>query len=86
MLDAFLDSREDLDCFRPRSGSVVFPRLRRGDSESFIALLRTRYETSVVPGRFFEMPQHFRLGISGETEELRGGLERLGAALDEFPG
>jgi hypothetical protein len=46
--------------------------------------LRENYETSVVPGKFFEMPRHFRLGIGGETEELRAGLERLGAALDEF--
>jgi len=39
-----------------------------------------------VPGRFFEMPQHFRIGIGGETENLREGLERLGHALDEEQG
>jgi aspartate/methionine/tyrosine aminotransferase len=84
LLDAFLDSRDDLECFRPPAGSVVFPRLRSGDPERFFQLLRDKYETSVVPGRFFEMPNHFRLGIGGPTEELRQGLERLGAALDEF--
>ena len=84
LLDAFLDSRSDLECFRPAAGTVVFPRLNRGDPESFFKLLRDKYETTVVPGHFFEMPQHFRLGISGATEELRGGLERLGAALDEI--
>lgn len=84
LLDAFLDSRADLECVRPPAGSVVFPRLRRGDAEGFVALLRERFETSVVPGSFFEMPQHFRVGISGETTELRGGLERLSAALDAF--
>jgi aspartate/methionine/tyrosine aminotransferase len=83
LLDAFLDSRADLECFRPSAGTVVFPRLKRGDPEAFFKLLRDKYETTVVPGRFFEMPQHFRVGISGATEELRGGLERLGAALDE---
>jgi aspartate/methionine/tyrosine aminotransferase len=46
--------------------------------------LREEYETSVVPGEFFEAPQHFRLGIGGETANLRAGLERVGAALDEF--
>jgi hypothetical protein len=30
------------------------------------------------------MPQHFRIGIGGETDSLRAGLDRLGAALDEF--
>ncbi len=84
LLDAFLDSRADLDCFRPLAGSVVFPRLRQGDPEVFFKLLREKYETSVVPGEFFEAPEHFRLGIGGETENLRAGLERLGAALDEF--
>lgn len=86
LLDAFLDSRDDLECVRPVGGSTVFPRLRSGDSERFATLLRDKYETSVVPGRFFGMPQHFRIGISGHTEELRGGLERLSAALDEFSG
>jgi aspartate/methionine/tyrosine aminotransferase len=84
LLDAFLDSRADLECFRPPAGTVVFPRLPNGDSEAFVQLLREKYETSVVPGTFFESPRHFRLGIGGETANLREGLARLGAALDEF--
>jgi aspartate/methionine/tyrosine aminotransferase len=85
LLDSFLDSRAELECFRPPTGSIVFPRLpQSAEPERFFQLLREKYETSVVPGRFFEMPQHFRLGIGGSTEELRGGLARLGAALDEF--
>ena len=84
ILDAFLDSRSDLECLRPPAGTVVFPRLARGDNESFLKLLRQKYETSVVPGKFFEMPQHFRIGIGGDTAGLRASLERLGAALDEF--
>ena len=43
-----------------------------------------RYETAVVPGRFFGMPDHFRLGIGGTRAALEGGLERLGAVLDEL--
>jgi hypothetical protein len=84
LLDSFLDSRTDLECFRPPAGTVVFPRLPRGEPETFFKLLREKYETSVVPGAFFESPRHFRLGIGGETANLRSGLERLGAALDEF--
>jgi aspartate/methionine/tyrosine aminotransferase len=84
ILDAFLDSRSDLECFRPPAGTVVFPRLTHGDPQVFIKLLREKYETTVVPGKFFEMPQHFRLGIGGDREGLRAGLERLSAALDEF--
>jgi aspartate/methionine/tyrosine aminotransferase len=84
LLNIFLDSRSDLECFRPPAGSVVFPRLRQGDPQVFFELLREKYETSVVPGEFFEAPRYFRLGIGGETKDLRAGLERLDAALDEF--
>lgn len=85
LLDAFLDSRRDLQCFRPPAGTVVFPRLPAGrDPTAFLQLLREKYETTVVPGSFFEMPQHFRIGIGGETAALRAGLERLSAALDAF--
>ena len=88
LLEAFLDSRRDIECFRPPAGTVVFPRLRlgltRGDPEAFFKLLREKYETSVVPGSFFEMPRHFRIGIGGDTATLGAGLERLGAALDAF--
>jgi hypothetical protein len=84
LLGAFLDSRRDLECFRPPAGTVVFPRLTHGDPAAFLKLLREKYETTVVPGEFFEMPQHFRIGIGGDTAGLRAGLERLGAALDEF--
>ncbi len=84
LLNAFLDSRTDLECFRPPAGTVVFPRLTHGDPEAFFKLLCEKYETTVVPGKFFEMPQHFRIGIGGDTAGLRAAFERLSAALDEF--
>jgi len=84
LVDQFLDARSDLECFRPPAGTVVFPRLLHGNSEPFLELLRDKYETTVAPGRFFGMPEHFRLGIGGETNGLRVGLERLGDALDDF--
>ena len=72
--------------FRPEQGTIVFPKLRSGDVDEFVALLRGKYETSVVPGSFFDMPQHFRIGIGGEPEMTRVGLERLAQALDEYAG
>ena len=83
LLDEFLDRRSDLECVLLLPERSL-PRLMRGDAENFFQPLRDKYETTVVPGRFFEMPQHFRIGIGGETSELRGGLERMNAALDEF--
>jgi hypothetical protein len=83
LLNSFLESRDDLDSLKHQSGTVSFPRLKQGDVNGLCALLREKYETSVVPGSFFEMPHHFRIGIGCDTAMLTGGLERLGAALDE---
>jgi len=85
LLNAFLDTREDLESVRPPFGTVMFPRLRSGESsERLCGLLREKYETTVVPGMFFERPSHFRVGVSGNTDEMEAGLERLGRALDEL--
>ena len=84
LLDQFLDSRKDLDTVRPGCGTVVAPKLRSGRVDELCSLLREKHETSVVPGMFFEMPDHIRIGITCDTEMLAGGLERLGDALDEL--
>src|SRR5215203_5456097 len=68
ILNDFLDTREDLEVVRPEFGTVMFPRVRHGTSERLCQLLREKYETSVVPGVFLEMPAHFRLGIAGDTD------------------
>jgi aspartate/methionine/tyrosine aminotransferase len=79
----FLGGRAELEYVKPPGGTVLFPRLRGVSSADTFAerLLRER-ETAVVPGRFFEAPAHFRLGLGGATEPLKGGLAALGAALD----
>ncbi len=84
ILNEFLDTREDLEVVRPEFGTVMFPRLVKRTSEDLCRLLRKKYETSIVPGIFFEMPNHFRIGIAGDTAELEEGLVRLGTALDEL--
>ncbi len=82
-LNEFFETRDDLEWTWHEFGTVSFPRLKRGDANSLCALLAEKYETSVVPGEFFEMPEHFRIGIGGETATLMEGLVRLGRALDE---
>ncbi len=84
LVNEFLAGHPELDCEPSRLGTTVFPRLRTGRATEFIGMLREQFETSVVPGEFFEQPQHFRIGFCGATETVRGGLERLGAALDAF--
>ena len=84
LLDRFVDSRRDLEAMRPPFGTIVFPRLVRGSVGDLCALLRDEFETTLTPGRFFEMPKHFRMGIGCDTAPLAASLERLGAALDRL--
>lgn len=83
-LEAFLESRDDVACVRPKYGTVAFPKLLRGSVDELHQLLREKYDTSIVPGSYFGMPQHFRIGIGGEPEMTREALTRLGSALDEL--
>jgi aspartate/methionine/tyrosine aminotransferase len=80
----FLQLRDDLEIVFPAGGTVFFPRLKSGVSDQLCDLLREKYETVVVPGRFFEMPEHFRIGIGCDSDVLSAGLERLSQALDEI--
>jgi aspartate/methionine/tyrosine aminotransferase len=64
-------------------GTTAFLQLHDGDVDSLLARLRTDYETTAVPGRFFEMPDRFRIGMGVNTEMFGEGLRRLGLALGE---
>jgi len=79
----FLSGRSDLECMPAEHGITVFPRWT-GDSDRLAALLRERYDAAIVPGRWFEMPDHFRVGLGLPTTDLEEGLSRLLRALDEL--
>ena len=82
LVAAFLAAHADrLDAVLPRRSMIVFPRLKNEpDSGPLHDWLRGR-ETSIVPGRFFEAPQHFRLGFAVATADVEEGLRRLAAGL-----
>jgi len=82
LVHAFLAEHADhLDCVVPRRSMVVFPRLRKEeDSEPLHDWLRKR-ETSIVPGKFFEAPRHFRLGFAVRSGEVEQGLAQLSQGL-----
>jgi len=84
MLNDFLDAREELDGSRSELGTTSFPRLLKGRVENLWDLLYEKYDTSFVPGRFFESPQHLRLGMCCEPALFKIGVERLASALDEL--
>ena len=84
MWNGFVSNCDDLECVAAEHGITAFPRWTRGDAERLGAHLRERYETAIVPGRWFEMPDHFRVGLGCPIETLTEGLNRLGSALDEL--
>ena len=84
LLRDFLKQLSELYVVETNWGTTSFPRLSRDsgrDTDAFLERLRSELETSAVPGRFFEMPGHFRIGMGVNTEMFAEGLNRIGQAL-----
>ena len=84
VLNDFYDSREDLQVTRSSFGTTSFPQLMRGNVDELYDVLVNKYEAAFVPGRFFESPQHLRIGMCAEPAAFAVGVERLGQALDQL--
>jgi aspartate/methionine/tyrosine aminotransferase len=77
----FLGRRRELEC-TIGDGPLIFPCLSASaTADAFAARLFERYETAVVPGRFFEMPAHFRIALGGDPRMFDEGLSAVEAAL-----
>jgi aspartate/methionine/tyrosine aminotransferase len=83
-LNEFYRERDDLEWSGHHFGTVSFPRLRSGNVRELCELLEAKYDTAVVDGAFFGMPEHFRIGLGVKPRRFAAGLERLGDALDEL--
>ena len=86
VLNDFLDSREELAGSRSELGTTSFPKLLKGRVEDLWDVLYEKYDTSFVPGRFFESPQHLRVGMCCQPDLFSEGVRRLGTALDSMNG
>jgi len=82
LLREFLARQTAVSAVATEWGTTAFLRLRKGKVDEFLARLRSEYETSAVAGRFFEMPDHFRIGMGVNTEMFAEGLRRLEMALE----
>ena len=80
----FVASRGDLVCAPAQHGITAFPRWSGGDTQRLDDHLREHYDASVVPGRWFDMPEHFRVGFYPSTDEFEEALSRLARALDDL--
>lgn len=83
LLAKFLDEQEgaSLSAVRTPFGTTTFVGLKNIGADEFLARLRAEYETSAVPGRFFDMPNHIRIGMGVNTEMFAEGLRRISQAL-----
>lgn len=80
----WIDREKSVAWAEPAGGVVCFPRIESSLSGDELAdILHRNYDTAVVPGSFFEQPQHFRLAFGGDTDVLAAGLENIGKALRE---
>lgn len=82
-----LDGARAVEWVRPDGGPVAFPRLRgTDDAGPFLRRALAEYGLGLVPGRFFEMPAHFRVAVGGDPRRVRPALDRLADALGGWPG
>jgi len=84
IFNSFAGSRADLQCMRAEHGITAFPHWAGGNTQRLDDYLREHYDASVVPGRWFEMPDHFRVGFGMPTDSFEAGLTRLESALDDL--
>ena len=84
LFNGFAASRDDLEVMAAEHGITAFPLWSGGDTQRLYDHLSTAYDTSIVPGRWFEMPDHFRIGFGLPTADFEEGLGRLGQALDDL--
>jgi aspartate/methionine/tyrosine aminotransferase len=81
LLRDFLAQQPAVSALETEWGTTSFIRLRNGDADKFLQRLRTEFDTSAVPGRFFEMPDHFRIGMGVNTDMFAEGVDRISRAL-----
>ena len=84
LVNDFLSSRDDLEAHYPGFGTMIFPRLKKGSVDDLSLILTDKYDTAITPGRFFDMPDFFRIGLGCEPILFQEGLRRIESALEEL--
>ena len=84
LFNDFLATRNDIACAPAEYGITAFPHWSGGDTQRLDDHLRANYECAVVPGRWFEMPDHFRVGFGIPTDIFAEALSRLANGLNDL--
>jgi aspartate/methionine/tyrosine aminotransferase len=82
--ERWAQARTDVSYLPVQHGTTICARPRDVDASTLCAELRARFDVSIVPGHFFEMPDYVRIGLPVEPVTFAEALTRLGACLDEI--
>jgi aspartate/methionine/tyrosine aminotransferase len=81
-LRSMVESNPRLEWVPPVAGTTAFPRVSGvADTSELVNRLVEDYDTIVVPGRFFQTPEHIRISFGGKIEMVKEALARLDRAL-----
>lgn len=87
LLSRWLASRPELHTYGNDGALFCYVRLPKGVSaDALCTVLVEQYDTRVVPGSFFDQPDHIRIGFAVPRDQLEEGLRRIGLAIDGIIG
>ena len=79
----FLSARPGIEWTPPDGGTMVFPRIPGvRDTRQLASDLLEKHRTAVVPGAFFDAPEHIRIAFGADAATVSAGLTALGQLLD----
>jgi hypothetical protein len=85
-LDAFLKAEPRFGGELPAAGILAFPRWAGDpglpDAETLCARAREEARIALVPGRFFQRPDHVRIAVGGTEESVREAIDALATFLE----
>ncbi|MAF66592.1 MAG: hypothetical protein CMJ84_13160 [Planctomycetes bacterium] len=81
----WLSETDGIEAVIPEHGIIAFPRVVGiEDTAGLVRFLQDEWQVDVVPGEFFGLPGHLRVGCGVPAETLAEGLRRLGEGLRGF--
>lgn len=84
-LTAMAASHPRLEWTAPEAGTTAFPRVWGvSDTAPLVEYLIEKHDTVVVPGHFFQRPEHIRISFGGRPDLFQASLARLDVSLREF--
>jgi aspartate aminotransferase len=76
-----------LNYFEPEGGMYIFPKatIDGFQSRDFSYKLLDKKRVSIVPGEAFgEYPEHFRISLGTNKEQIREGIKRIGEEIERW--